>query len=309
MNNIELLELLTKKEIKQFELDSLLYGSIEIRNNNDKKYIYVHTYNDGIKSTKYIGDYTDVLYKMICEQNIAAKEIKKELRMINKKLEALNYVDKDLGEDVQNNIDFARRHLVDTIYQQAILEGVATTIANTEKIIEGGIINNMTAEDVMKIVNLKHAWDFILNKNIILSESDYSILCHINKIVEESFYYNAGNLRSTPVKISGTNWIPDFPIEIDIINDLKTITRKKNDDVDIAISLLLYVVKKQMFIDGNKRTSVIFANHYLISKGKGLIVIPEDKVDTYKKMLIDYYESNSDKELVQFIKKECYFKI
>ena len=29
-----------------------------------------------------------------------------------------------------------------------------------------------------------------------------------------------------------------------------------------------------VFIDGNKRTSVIFSNHYLISKGKGIIAIP-----------------------------------
>jgi prophage maintenance system killer protein len=30
---------------------------------------------------------------------------------------------------------------------------------------------------------------------------------------------------------------------------------------------------EQIFIDGNKRTSIIFINHYLISNGKGIIVI------------------------------------
>ena len=47
-------------------------------------------------------------------------------------------------------------YLVDTIYKQAILEGVATTFADTESIIEGGKVNNMTSEDVMKIVNMKN---------------------------------------------------------------------------------------------------------------------------------------------------------
>ncbi len=37
--------------------------------------------------------------------------------------------------------------------------------------------------------------------------------------------------------------------------------------------------KKQLFLDGNKRTAVLFANHILISHGKGLIVIPSEKVE------------------------------
>ena len=64
-----------------------------------------------------------------------------------------------------------------------------------------------------------------------------------------------------------------------------------------------------MFIDGNKRTSVIFANHYLISKGKGLIVIPTEKVDKYKKLLIEFYESNDNRKIFKFIKEECYLKM
>lgn len=64
-----------------------------------------------------------------------------------------------------------------------------------------------------------------------------------------------------------------------------------------------------MFIDGNKRTSVIFANHYLISKGKGLIVIPDNKVEEYKKLLIDFYESNNNEEIFKFIKEKCYLSL
>ena len=52
------------------------------------------------------------------------------------------------------NIDFARKHLVETIYNQAILEGVATTLSDTENIIEGAKVNNMSSEDILKIVNL-----------------------------------------------------------------------------------------------------------------------------------------------------------
>ena len=53
------------------------------------------------------------------------------------------------------------------IYDQAILEGVATSFPQTEDIIDNGIVNGMTASDVQKILNLKHAWEFILDRDVI----------------------------------------------------------------------------------------------------------------------------------------------
>jgi len=37
-------------------------------------------------------------------------------------------------------------------------------------------------------------------------------------------------------------------------------------------------MKAQIFLDGNKRAAVTFANHYLITHGGGFIVIPEKEV-------------------------------
>ena len=161
----------------------------------------------------------------------------------------------------------------------------------------------MSADDIMKIVNLKHAWEFILNKSVITTKTNYSILCTINKLVEEGFFYNAGIIRSIPVKIGGTKWTPNIPIEIDVIESINTIIAKKKSKIDIAIELLLYIVRSQVFLDGNKRTSVIFANHYLISNGVGMIVIPTDSIEEYKKLLVDYYESNNSKNITNFLKK------
>lgn len=304
-DKIRILDLINQKQIKQFELESLIYGSIEVRNN----YIYIHAREDGVLSTKYVGEYTDVLYNMIISNNIRAKELKKEIRNIEKELKRLDYIDEEVTQTVNKNIDFAKKNLTNTIYKQAILEGVVTTLSDTENIIEGGKVNNMTSEDVLKIVNLKHAWEFILNKNVIISKTDYNTLCMINRLVLEGFFYTAGMLRTMPVDIGGTSWKPDIPIEIDIKNDIDKILNSSKTIIDTAIELLLYVTKKQMFIDGNKRTAVIFANHYLISKGKGLIVIPVEKVEEYKKLLIEYYETNNKKEIIKFLKDNCYYKL
>lgn len=306
---IEIMDILQNKQILENELKKLSYGSIEIRENDSNKYIYVHYREEGVSLTKYVGEYSEELYNLVLNNSIKAKELKRQIREINKKLKQLNYIEEEISEQVEQNIDFAKRHLVDTIYKQAILEGVATTFADTESIIEGGKVNNMTSEDVLKIINLKHVWEFILNKNVISSDTNYALLCEINKMIEEGFYYSAGKIRNVPVTIGGTTWKPDLPIESVIKEELEEIFNKKINDVDKAIELLLYTMKKQIFIDGNKRTAVIYSNHYLISKGKGIMAIPAELTEEFKDLLISYYEGKEEKKIKNFIKEKCYMAI
>lgn len=304
----EIIELLWEKQFIESEINSMIYGSIEVRNQNGKKYVYVHFRDKGISKTKYAGEFSNDLYNTIILNNGIVRECKKRLKHINKRLDDLNYIDENLSEDVKLNIDFAKRNMVDTIYKQAILEGISTTYPDTENLIELGKINNLNRDDVIKIINLKHAWEFILNKNVILSKTDFYLLCEINKFVIDGFYYSAGMLRSTPVKIGGTKWMPNIPIEADIKESLGKILNKKESAINKAIDLLLYVMKSQMFIDGNKRTSIILANHYLISHAKGLMVVPESLVDEFKKLLIDYYEKDNQ-TIIEFLKNKCYISL
>lgn len=167
----------------------------------------------------------------------------------------------------------------------------------------------MTSEDVLKIINLKHAWEFILNPNVILTMTNLSLLCQINKFVKEGFYYTAGRIRSTPVNIGVTDWTPDLPIESVIKEELEKILNSDTDIVEKSIELLLYVMRKQIFIDGNKRTAVIFANHYLISKGHGIIVIPSELTEEFKTLLLSYYKNKDEIEIRNFLKEKCYINI
>lgn len=308
-NRVEILNLLSEREQLNKRLQTLVYGTPEIRERNGKKYLYVHYKEDGVALTKYVDKYSEELYNSMLYGNATAKLIKKQLREIDKQLKGLGYVETEIEEKVALNIDFARKYLVDTIYKQAVLEGIATTYADTETIIEGGKVNNMTADDVLKVINLKHAWEFILNKDVINSPTNFALLCEINRFVEEGFYYNAGRLRSTPVSIGGTPWKPDLPIESLIKKQLQDVLDSKHDVVDKAIELLLFTMKKQIFIDGNKRTAVIFANHFLISHAKGLIVIPETQVEEYKKLLVAYYEGKDKNSIKEFLKRFGYKEI
>lgn len=309
MKNLELTNLINDKEKLEEKLNNMIFGTMEIREKDDKKYIYVHFRENGKLKTKYAGEYTEELYDLILKNNVEVKNVKKEIKKIDKVLKEEGFYYTELSEKVKQNIDFAKRNLVENIYNQAVLEGIATTFAETENIIEGGKVNGMTSTDVMKIINLKRAWEFVLAEPVIETPEKFDLLSEINKIIIEGFYFNAGKIRNVPVRVGGTTYVPSMPVLSKIKEDLELIANKKISIIDKALEYLLYVMKTQIFIDGNKRTAVIFANHYLIRKGKGIVAIPPECTEEYKKLLISYYEGNNIVEIKTFLKTKCYTEI
>ena len=281
-------------------------GSLEIKDRDGKKYIYIRKRVLGRNTSTYVDLYSDSLFASISKLLKDAKEYKKQIRKINNELAKLGYAEQELSSRILLNIDFARANMKSNIYDQAILEGIATTFPDTETIIENGKVSGMTPTDVQKILNLKHAWEFILDKDVAASKSNYSMLCYIASLVNEGFYTYGGRIRCVPVTIGGTPFIPPIPIENVIKEEIERTLNKNAEPINIAIELCLYCMKTQIFNDGNKRASVIFANHFLISKGAGLLIIPESKVPEFKKMLIAYYEDRDNAEIVEFMKKYCW---
>lgn len=309
MNNqhLQIQTLLEQRAEINARLNLIPYdGSIEIKDRDGKKYLYIRKRVLGRNTSTYIDSYSDELFASISRLLKDRKEYKKQIRKINNKLAKLGYTEQELSSRVLLNIDFARANMKSNIYDQAILEGIATTFLDTETIIENRKVSGMTPTDVQKILNLKHAWEFIMDKNVVASKSSYPILCYIASLVNEGFYTYGGRIRCVTVTIGGTSYIPPLPIEKVIKEEIEKILNKNEELVNIAIELCLYCMKTQIFNDGNKRASVIFANHFLISKGAGLLVIPENKVPEFKKILVAYYEDRDNGEILEFMKKYCW---
>lgn len=303
----EIQELLNMRADFNARLKLLPYdGTPEIKEQGNGKFLYIRKREASRLTSTYIGAYTDELYNILLKNNAEARAIRKELRQIDKKLAMLGYTTGELSPRVIQNIDFARANMKANIYDQAVLEGVATSFPQTAEIIDNGIVNGLTAFDVQKILNLKHAWEFILDGDVIASKTDYYLLCHIARLVNEGFYLEGGRIRGVPVTIGGTSYIPPLPNEIEVKEHIDEIVSKENDDIDKAIELCMYCMRTQIFLDGNKRASVIFANHYLISRGGGFIVIPEKEVPNFKKLLVRYYDGEELSVICDFIKKRCW---
>ena len=303
----EIQELLRSRADLHARLNLMPYdGTPEIKERGDGKYLYIRKRVAGKLTSTYVGVYTEELYNLLLRNARETREIRKQLRHIEKQLAAAGYSDDELPDDVINNIAFARVNMKNNIYDQAVLEGVATSLPQTEEIIDNGKVSGMTATDVQKILNLKHAWEFILDKDVIASKSDYYMLSYIARLVNEGFFAEGGRIRGVPVTIGGSSYIPPIPNEIDIKDEIREITEEKADVIDTAIKLCLYCMKTQIFLDGNKRASVIFANHYLISHGGGFLVIPEKEVPEFKNLLVKYYEGEDISIISDFMKKNCW---
>lgn len=100
---------------------------------------------------------------------------------------------------------------------------------------------------------------------------------------------DGGKIRGVPITIGGTSYVPPIPNEIDVKERIAEILSDESGDIDKAVKLCMYCMKAQIFLDGNKRAAVIFANHYLIAHGGGFIVIPENHVPNFKDLLVRYY--------------------
>lgn len=200
------------------------------------------------------------------------------------------------------NVFVAKRNIVDYIWKSANLEGIGVTYPETQAIYDGGIVNGLTVDKIIAINNLKYSWQFILeNDNI---DYDFKLLCHLHKLTCDKLVLDGdlGRLRTTPVNIGGTSWKPLFPIESQIKEELETLLNQPlKTKTEIAIEIMLWIMRRQMFIDGNKRVAMLFANKIMIDNGCGIITIAQENQPTFFEKLIKFYETGDNTDLKEWI--------
>ena len=203
---------------------------------------------------------------------------------------------------IDDNIFFAKRKLVDNVYKSARMEGIGVTFAQTEDIFNNVAVSNLRPDEIITILNLKNAWQYIfetLNENISI---EYIKNVHLE--IASGIIRPAGEFRDRGVGISGTDWRPKLPCEVDYDKELDEILNIENK-LDMCLSLFLWIQRSQMFIDGNKRTANLVVNHELIKNGLGIIAIPIDLQGTFKEKLVNYYETNDMQELKAWLYDNC----
>ena len=198
-------------------------------------------------------------------------------------------------------IEMAKRLLVDSIWKSANLEGLGTTFPKTEAILANAPTETKS-EEVLFVINMKRAWQFLLDN--LNSPNNMMLLREYNKVVGELLFRNNGEIRTFPVQIGGTSWEPELPNSAAIIADLQEID--SIDDIELkALKFFCFVARTQMFIDGNKRVAQLIANKILIENDIGIFLIPIEKLEQFKILLIGFYETADDTAIIDFMKESC----
>lgn len=203
----------------------------------------------------------------------------------------------------EQNLFVAKRNIVDYIYKSAQLEGLGVTYPDTDAIFNGMSAPGVKVNDIIAVNNLKRAWQFLLEA--LEPPLDYAYICKLNQIVGgDSLIYNAGYIRTLSVSIGGTRWKPDIPVEDDIkdrLSELRTVANA----TERAIDIMLYCMRGQFFLDGNKRTAMLAANKEMIANGQGIISIPVELIPEFTPLLVRFYETSDADAIKAFIYDNC----
>ena len=204
----------------------------------------------------------------------------------------------------EQNIFLAKKVLVSNIYNSARLEGINTTYPDTKTILEGVNVPSLRLDEINCILNLRDAWNFTLSN--IDSDVTLDFICKVNSFVSRNESLELGVLRTGKVGINGVDYIPDIPNREDAMTNINEILKEENI-TSRSLNLMLYLMRSQLFWDGNKRTAMIVANKLFISNGCGIISVREDDINEFNKLLTEYYNTGNKDKIIPFLYDKCIF--
>lgn len=203
---------------------------------------------------------------------------------------------------LEDNIFLAKRNLVDSIWKEARLEGIAVTYPQTADVLEGRVVPDLSLEQNLALNNLKQAWHYVLEEP---HEIDFDALMHLNLLIGQGGVVRyAGDLRDGLVRIGGTDFVPLVPDEEQARGEFARILSME-DPVQRALLAFAWTCRSQLFRDGNKRTAQLIANDILVHSGEGILAIPVDFLGEFFELLIAFYESNIPDALIVFLQSRC----
>ena len=84
----------------------------------------------------------------------------------------------------------------------------------------------------------------------------------------------------------------------------KMINQPTKANLEVAIDVFLYIIEKRLFVDGDVRAALLFANKLMIDNGCGFITITPLNKDTFREKLHEY-KNNNDYDIKDWIYKYC----
>ena len=151
------------------------------------------------------------------------------------------------------------------------------------------ILSRYDDEDHLKDIaynNFKTAYEFILNNPDV--DNDYKCLLKLHDILMKDL--------DDGIKAE---------LSEDQISELKKmIYQPTKSNTEVAIDVMLYILEKRLFVDGDVRAALLFSNKIMVDNGCGFITISPTYKDTFREKLREY-KNNNDYDIKDWIYKYC----
>jgi hypothetical protein len=211
----------------------------------------------------------------------------------------------------KESVYLLKKNIVELVYNAGKFEGLNTTLLQTEEIIKYNRANNVAVDDVLTVVNLKRGFELLLND---VQEPLLETSKRINRIVAAEDALFPGEIRTGGVEVSTIQgrYVPPMLTEDEVEDQYYKILSQEISETEKALRLFLFISKKQIFGDGNKRTALLTANKIMFSKGLGLLSIPETELAKFNNLLINYYNDGfpiNELKILSFMYEYCVFGI
>ena len=201
------------------------------------------------------------------------------------------------------NIFLAKRNIVDYIWKSANLEGIGVTYPDTQAIYNGMSVSGYTIEEINAVNDLKHAWHYLLEH--INDQLDLEFVKKVHMLLGKFTIINSGTIRREEVRIGGTEWVPEMPDAKKVNCKITEITNDNSSPLEKALYITLYLMRAQLFYDGNKRVAMLIGNKIMIENGQGILSVQQKDIKEFYQLLVPYYESDDKSEMEQFLYHNC----
>ena len=187
------------------------------------------------------------------------------------------------------------RFIIEFSWKTSQIEGNTYDIISTEKLLLYGEKSSTNTEyEAQMIINQKVALEFILENINDWSKPNLTLIEKLHNFVGKDLNISKG-LRKSLVGITGTNYRPlenEFQIKEAVENLLNYLsyTNRAYEQALLSVLGLSYI---QPFVDGNKRTSRLLGNAYLLRNDLAPLSYRSVDDRDYKEATIVFYEQNS----------------
>ena len=209
-----------------------------------------------------------------------------------------NYTDK-FHMTPEQSMFLAKKKWDENVYCGMRMENRAVTFPQTKTILQGVNVPSVQLNDIQAILNMRDAWQFLLNSMDQPVTLDY--LCKINEYIARNEALEWGKLRTGSVMISGTDYLPPVPSAEAVAAELAEILNAGTSATAKALEAFVWGARGQFFWDGNKRTSMTLANKILIAAGAGFLTITDRHMEQFNTLLVEYYNTGNSEALKDFL--------